>query len=96
MSRADHEAVCEVVGVRDPDGDVQTVKGAPEADTEPRDYGNVPLNEHLAREVLPHVPDAWIDYTKTGYEIPFTRYFYVYEPPRPLSEIQDLLGEVTE
>ena len=41
------------------------------------------------REVLPHVPDAWIDHTKTkiGYEIPFTRHFYVYNPPRPLAEI---------
>ncbi|WP_337661964.1 hypothetical protein [Actinoalloteichus sp. AHMU CJ021] len=65
--------------------------------------------EYLKREVLPHVPDAWIDHTKTriGYEIPVTRHFYVYEPPRPLAEIdtelkaleaeiQALLGEVTE
>ena len=38
----------------------------------------------MAREVLPHVPDAWVDHnkTKTGYEIPFNRHFYVYEPPR--------------
>jgi type I restriction enzyme M protein len=39
--------------------------------------------------VLPHVPDAWIDHDKTriGYEIPFTRHFYRYVPPRPLEEI---------
>jgi len=39
--------------------------------------------------VLPHVPDAWVDYAKTkiGYEIPINRYFYVYKPPRPLAEI---------
>jgi type I restriction enzyme M protein len=54
----------------------------------------VPLAEkidaYFEREVLPHVPGAWIDRTKTkvGYEIPFNRHFYVYEPPRPLEEIE--------
>lgn len=45
---------------------------------------------YLKKEVLPHVPDAWIDHgkTKVGYEIPLTRHFYVYEPPRPLSELE--------
>ena len=45
--------------------------------------------DYLAREVLPHVPDAWIDHGKTriGYEIPLTRHFYTYRPPRPLAEI---------
>jgi len=45
---------------------------------------------YLTNEVLPHVPDAWIDHkkTKVGYEIPFNRHFYVYEPPRPLEEIE--------
>jgi type I restriction enzyme M protein len=44
----------------------------------------------MEREVLPHVPDAWVDRSKTkvGYEIPFTRHFYVYTPPRPLVEIR--------
>ncbi|TYC66516.1 SAM-dependent DNA methyltransferase [Streptomyces sp. CB01881] len=103
----------DLIGVRDADGEVQTVKGVPEPDTELRDYENVPLGEdveeYLRREVLPHVPDAWIDHgkTKTGYEIPFTRHFYVYQPPRPLAEIdaelksleaeiQALLGKVAE
>jgi type I restriction enzyme M protein len=107
------KALREAVGVRDPEGEVQRVKGEPEPDPELRDYENVPLDEdveeYLRREVLPHVPDAWIDHTKTkvGYEIPFTRHFYVYKPPRPLAEIdaelkeleveiQALLGEVTE
>ena len=47
------------------------------------------VNDYLAREVLPHVPDAWVDHSKTkiGYEIPLTRHFYKYTPPRPLSEI---------
>lgn len=44
----------------------------------------------MQREVLPHVPDAWVDESKTkiGYEIPFTRHFYEYVPPRPLEEIE--------
>ncbi|MFD0032107.1 N-6 DNA methylase [Streptomyces sp. NPDC127172] len=103
----------DALGVRDPEGERQDVKGSPEPDPDLRDYENVPLGEdvevYLKREVHPHVPDAWIDHTKTkiGYEIPFTRHFYVYEPPRPLAEIdaelkaleaeiQGLLGEVTE
>ncbi|MDW8806303.1 class I SAM-dependent DNA methyltransferase [Streptomyces scabiei] len=107
------KAVREAVGVRDPEGEVQKIKGASEPDGDLRDYENVPLGEdveeYLKREVLPHVPDAWIDHTKTkiGYEIPFTRHFYVYKPPRPLAEIdaelksleaeiQGLLGEVTQ
>ena len=51
--------------------------------------------EYLRREVLPHVSDAWIDHSKTkvGYEIPLTRHFYVYEPPRPLELIA---GEISE
>ncbi len=46
--------------------------------------------DYLKREVLPHVPDAWIDHSKTkvGYEIPLNRHFYVYQPPRPLGEIE--------
>ena len=45
---------------------------------------------YVAREVLPHVPDAWVDYdkTKVGYEIPINRHFYVYKPPRPLDQIE--------
>jgi len=95
-------------------------KGNPQADADLREFENVPLNQsiddYFAREVLPHVPDAWIDSGKTdakdgqvgivGYEINFNRYFYVYQPPRPLAEIDAdlkaveaeiaaLLGEVT-
>jgi len=67
------------------------------------------VDHYLEAEVLPYVPDAWIDYPKTkiGYEIPLTRHFYTYTPPRPLAEIdaeikqleaeiQELLAEVTE
>lgn len=95
-------------------------KGNPQADADLREFENVPLNQgiddYFAREVLPHVPDAWIDSGKTdtkdgqvgivGYEINFNRYFYVYQPPRALveidadlkaveAEIAALLGEVT-
>jgi len=48
------------------------------------------IETYLKAEVLPHVPDAWVDYSKTkiGYEIPINRHFYVYKPPRPLPEIE--------
>jgi len=48
------------------------------------------IDAYMHREVLPHVPDAWVDYdkTKVGYEVPINRHFYVYEPPRPLDEIE--------
>jgi len=82
------------------------LKGKPEPDPALRDTENVPLTEdiedYFAREVLPHVPDAWIDHDKTkiGYEIPFTRHFYRYVPPRDLTEIksdlQILVKEITE
>lgn len=51
------------------------------------------IDAFMEAEVLPHVPDAWVDYgrTKVGYEIPFNRHFYVYKPPRELSEIE---GEI--
>ena len=68
-------------------------KGNTEPDPDLRDTENVPLkediHEYFEREVKPHVPDAWIDETKTkiGYEIPFTRHFYKYQPLRPSEEI---------
>ncbi|HXW70843.1 MAG TPA: N-6 DNA methylase [Methylocella sp.] len=48
------------------------------------------IDDYMACEVLPHVPDAWVDYdkAKVGYEIPINRHFYVYKPPRPLDEIE--------
>jgi type I restriction enzyme M protein len=60
------------------------------------------IDDYIAAEVLPHVPDAWVDYTKTkvGYEIPINRHFYVYKPPRPLAAIETdiaaLEGEIAE
>ncbi len=77
-------------------------KGKPQPDSSLRDTENVPLAEdvdiYFKREVLPHAPDAWIDRDKTrvGYEIPFNRQFYVFEPPRDLAEIDADLKEVTD
>lgn len=73
-----------------------------EPDPDLRDTENVPLkediDEYFRREVLPHVPDAWIDRdkTKVGYEIPFNRHFYKYTPPRSLEAIDHDLQKVSE
>ncbi len=103
LSKRDEEAPA----IADKDGD-------PEPDSELRDTENVPLSEavedYFAREVLPYVPDAWINEAvrdqkdgevgKVGYEVNFNRYFYVYTPPRPLEEIEADLkaveGEILE
>jgi type I restriction enzyme M protein len=75
-------------------------KGKPQPDASLRDTENVPLAEDIAtyfqREVLPHAPDAWIDEekSKVGYEIPFNRHFYVFEPPRSLHAIDQELKAV--
>ena len=84
-------------------------KGRPEPDTSLRDTENVPFGpegqaardntiaDYFESEVEPHVPEAWVDHSKTkvGYEIPFTRHFYKYTPPRPLEEIDRELNELT-
>ncbi len=74
-------------------GELVLKKGAVQADSKLRDSESIPLKEdieeYFKREVLPFVPDAWIDEKKSkiGYEIPFTRYFYTYEAPRPTKDI---------
>lgn len=76
-------------------------KGKPQPDSALRDTENVPLGEDIAayfqREVLPHAPDAWVDEdkSKVGYEIPFNRHFYVFEPPRSLHAIDEELKVVS-
>lgn len=105
------KAVISAFGEHCPDAEVIVdEKGNPEPDTDLRDFENVPLNEsiedYFAREVLPHVPDAWIDRSKkdhkdgkigiVGYEINFNRYFYQYVPPRPLADIDADLKTVEE
>ena len=75
-------------------------QGNPKADTDLRDYERVPLNEgveeYFEREVVPFVPNAWVDKTKTkiGYEINFTRYFYKYKPLRSLEEITEDIKKI--
>lgn len=93
-------------------------KGNPDPASDLRDYENIPLKQdiyaYFEKEVKPHVPDAWINENKrdhkdaevgiVGYEIPFNRHFYEYQPPRPLEKIdadldavaKDILGLLNE
>ena len=89
---------------------IKDAKGKLVANADLRDYENVPLNqdinEYFQKEVIPHVPLAWIDETKTdakdglvgivGYEIPFNRHFYEYVPPRELAVIDEELETLTK
>lgn len=121
LGKGAQKAALACFGERDANAQpVRDDKGNPQSDSDLREFESVPLNhsvdDYFAREVLPHAPDAWIDTGKTdakdgqvgivGYEINFNRYFYVYQPPRPLAEIDAdlkaveaeiaaLLGEVT-
>lgn len=95
LSAAELKAVLNALGERDETAEICRDKdGNPEPDPELRDTETVPLKqnieEYFKREVLPHLPNAWIDHSKTkvGYEIPLNRHFYRYEPPRPLEEIE--------
>jgi type I restriction enzyme M protein len=114
LDAAELKAVLAALGERNDSAEIcRDRDGQPEPDADLRDTETVPLKEsietYFKREVLPHVPDAWIDTSKTkvGYEIPLNRHFYRYEPPRPLEvietdikklegEILDLLKEVTK
>jgi len=104
------KAILNALSERDPEADICMVRGQPEADAGLRDNENVPLGEsvydYFEREVKPHVPDAWIDESKrdaqdgevgvVGFEIPFNRHFYVFQPPRPLEEIDRDLKACTD
>ncbi|MGI2224310.1 type I restriction-modification system subunit M [Shewanella frigidimarina] len=110
LSAAQQKMIVKHLSEHDDEAVVCKVKGKIEANPDLRDNENVPLtesvNEYFAREVLPHVPDAWIDTSKTdlkdgevgivGYEIPFNRHFYVYEPPRALEVIDADLDAVSD
>jgi type I restriction enzyme M protein len=107
LSAVEIKAVLAALGERDETAAIcRDKKGDPEPDTDLRDTETVPLKEsiedYFQREVIPHVPDAWIDHgkTKVGYEIPLNRHFYRYEPPRPLevieAEIKGLEGEILD
>jgi type I restriction enzyme M protein len=83
-------------GKVEPDADLRDQENVPlpagwlALDEEPRERAlTADAEAHLENEIRPYVPDAWIDHSKTkvGFEIPFTRQFYVYTPPRPVDEI---------
>ena len=98
--------------LKDEKGKVVKSKGKPKPDTSLRDYENIPflkkdangnlipqtIEEYFETEVKPHLPEAWIDEskTKTGYEINFTKYFYEFKPLRSLSEIKADILELEE
>jgi type I restriction enzyme M protein len=105
------KAILAGIGERDDAAEIcRDSQGNPEPDSELNDTENVPLSEsiesYFVREVTPHVPDAWIDPAtcdakdgevgKVGYEIPFNRHFYVFQPPRPLSAIDADLKASTD
>ena len=108
LSAPIRKAILSALGEPDESADIcRDRKGNPEADSGLRDFEYVPLAEdvddYFAREVTPHVPDAWVNTSvvddkdgeigKVGYEINFNRYFYQYQPPRPLEEINaDISG----
>ncbi len=104
------KAMINALGERDANAEIcKDNKGNIEPDTNLRDTERIPLDvaieDYMELEVLPHVPNAWVNETKAGqdaktstvgkigYEINFNRYFYVYEPPRPLEEIE---GEILQ
>ena len=101
LSATERKAVLAALGERDLEAAICLDRhGNPEPDTDFRDTETVPLcedlAEYIARELLPHVPDSWVDESKTkvGYQIPLNSYFYVHEPPRPLDEIESDLREL--
>lgn len=109
LSAAQLKLIVKHLSEHDDEAEVCKVKGKVEANPDLRDNENVPLTEsvddYFAREVLPHVPNAWIDTKKTdeqdgevgivGYEIPFNRHFYEYVPPRSLEAIDADLDKVS-
>ena len=95
LSSPQKKSIISSLSERDENAEVvKNKKGVPESDSELRDNENVPLQEsiddYMKREVLPYVPDCWVDKEKSkiGYEISFNRYFYEYITPRNLTDIE--------
>ena len=107
LTKKPRGAIFSALGERDPAAEpCLDDMGNTQPDPDLRDTETVPLkqsiDEYMTREVLPHVPDAWPDHSKTkiGYEVPLNRQFYLYEPPRQLADIesnlQTLESEIAE
>lgn len=108
VSKPMQRALISAFGKRDENADIVVEGGAPLADKELEDFENIPLGtaiaDYMHSEVLPHMPDAWVDESftddrdgqigKVGYEINFNRYFYKYLPPRALHDIDAELKAV--
>ncbi|GMA92002.1 HsdM family class I SAM-dependent methyltransferase [Homoserinibacter gongjuensis] len=99
------EVVLDRKGSPKPDAKLRDTENVPfgyGGNTLGADGRDATIAAYFEAEVAPHVPDAWVDpaKTKVGYEIPFTRHFYTYVPPRPLEEIDaelnTLVGEIME
>ena len=105
------KVILEALSERDESADICYKKnGGPEPDKELKDIERIPLGtniyKYFEKEVKPYAPDAWIDESvrdhkdgevgKVGYEIPFTRFFYKYTPPRPVEEIEEEIRELEE
>jgi type I restriction enzyme M protein len=106
------KAILAALSERDETAEIcRDADGNPEADPELRDYENIPQQEsidaYFAKEVLPHIPDGWIneetrdnidgEVGKVGYSIPLTRHFYVYRPPADLAQLEATVrSKVTE
>ena len=114
ISKGFKNALISAFGVQNPDAETVSINGEVQMDSDLTDYENIPLNQditaYMAKEVLPHAPDAVIDTSYTdakdgqvgvvGYEINFNRYFYVFEQPRHpneiMAEIKELSAEVAQ
>lgn len=109
LKTTEAKLILKYLGQQDETAEICKSKGKAEANSDLRDYENVPLDqdiyEYFDREVKPHVPDAWIDEGKcdaidgkvgiVGYEISFNRYFYIFEPPRALQDIDAELDQLS-
>ena len=114
VSKGLKNALIAAFGVQNPNAEAVEINGEVQMDSDLTDYENIPLNQniqdYMAKEVLPHAPDAVIDTSDTdakdnqvgvvGYEINFNRYFYVFEQPRHpneiMAEIKELSAEVAQ
>ncbi len=109
LSKQIEKIIWQEIGERDEETEIcYDEQGKPEPDKELKDFERVPLGrdiyDYFEKEVKPYATDSWIDETVrdkkdgkvgiVGYEIPFTRYFYKYEPPRDVSQIEEEISQL--